>query len=327
MRTGKKQAAPAVRWLEVDIDHSGQRLDNFLLTNLKGVPKSHIYRIVRTGAVRINKGRTRPDYRLRTGDVVRIPPLRTGTPKSVAPVAVGRYRYLEARILYEDDGLLALDKPVGMAVHGGSGIRLGVIEALRALRPQARYLELVHRLDRDTSGCLLVAKKRSMLAALHKLLREPGGDGIDKRYLALVKGRWQGGAKKVPAALQKNVLRSGERMVKVSEHGRPSISLLRPKRAYPHAALVEIQLITGRTHQARVHAAHLGHPIAGDEKYGDRDFNQRMRNLGLKRLFLHAASVSFRHPVNGTRLRISAPLPEDLNSFLKRLNTLDEEKV
>jgi 23S rRNA pseudouridine955/2504/2580 synthase len=322
----RNPASEAIRWLEVDGEHAGQRLDNFLLATLKGVPKSHIYRIVRRGEVRINKGRARPDYRLNEGDIVRIPPLRTADTDRRAPAVVPeRYRALEARILYEDDGLLILDKPSGMAVHGGSGIRLGVIETLRLLRPRSRSLELAHRLDRDTSGCLVVAKKRSVLKALHALLRESGESGMDKRYQALVQGGWRGGERRVNAPLQKSVLRSGERLVRVSEQGKASVSIIAPLRRFREATLVEVRLLTGRTHQARVHAAHLGKPIAGDDKYGNKEFNQRMREYGLRRLFLHAASLSFIHPASGTRLHVEAPLPAELTEILDKLSPTDEK--
>lgn len=322
MSTGETRAA--VRLIEVDEDGAGQRLDNFLLRTLKGVPKSYIYRIVRKGEVRINKSRARPDYRLQAGDVVRVPPVRTAT-RTGTPPNPTLATALKGRILYEDDDLLVVDKPSGMAVHGGSGIVLGVIEALRALRPEARFLELVHRLDRDTSGCLIVAKKRSVLRTLHALLRTPGA-GIEKHYLALLKGPWRGGARKVNAPLQKHVLRSGERMVEVTETGKPSVSVFTPKAMYAGAVLVDIRLVTGRTHQARVHAASLGTPIAGDEKYGDREFNRSLRKLGLKRLFLHAASVSFPHPRDGRKLTVEAPLPPELVELSEHLQQVDKHE-
>lgn len=311
-----KEPAATVHYVTIDESHSGQRLDNFLIARLKGVPKTRIYRILRKGEVRINKGRTAPDYRLQAGDVVRIPPVRTA-PEREIPDGRDRFAWLESRILYEDDAFLAIDKPAGLAVHGGSGVSLGLIEALRQLRPGARFLELVHRLDRDTSGCLLVAKKRSALTALHAQLRD---GGIDKRYLALVKGRWTGGSLRIEAALEKNQLRSGERMVKVAEAGKVSVSHFIPRKAYDETTLMEIKLLTGRTHQARVHAAHVGHPIAGDEKYGDKAFNRDMRALGLGRLFLHAAELRFAHPLEGSKLDIKAPLPPELEAVLDKLN-------
>jgi 23S rRNA pseudouridine955/2504/2580 synthase len=317
-----KKRDTSVQHVRIESDRAGQRLDNFLISVLKGVPKTHIYRILRKGEVRINKGRARPDYRLEEGDDVRIPPVRTAA-AGPAPdnQGDGRWGWLEERVLYEDEALLAIDKPAGLAVHGGSGISLGLIEALRRLRPHSRFLELVHRLDRETSGCLLVAKKRAALVGLHALLRE---DGLDKRYLALVKGAWRA-RERVTAPLEKNQLRSGERMVSVSAAGKESETVFIPTKRYRDATLVEIELLTGRTHQARVHAAHSGHPIAGDDKYGDRTFNQAMRAQGLARLFLHAAELRFNHPVNGSKMRIAAPLPPELGAFLKRLEREPEE--
>jgi 23S rRNA pseudouridine955/2504/2580 synthase len=312
-------SAPA-RQVEIDAGHEGQRLDNFLMTALKGVPKTHIYRIVRKGEVRINKGRVKPDYRLKSGDILRIPPLRTAgaevRARLSAPQAGAGFEWLHDLVLYEDEALIAIDKPSGLAVHGGSGVSLGLIEALRALRPQARFLELVHRLDRDTSGCLLVAKKRAALVGLHAQLR----DGkLDKRYLALIKGHWRGPARRIEATLVKHQLQSGERRVQVAAAGKESASRFSPRRTFEDATLVEVRLLTGRTHQARVHAAHIGQPIAGDDKYGDAGFNRRMRALGLKRLFLHAASLGFTHPIDGEKLWIEAPLPPELTAVLERL--------
>ncbi len=307
-----------MRLIEIVDNDAGQRLDNFLRRHLKGVPKSHIYRILRKGEVRINKGRSKPDYRLQTGDIVRIPPVRTATRQ--APAKADGLDWLNARILYEDDDFLAIDKPSGMAVHGGSGIRLGLIEALRQLRPQCRFLELVHRLDRDTSGVLLIAKRRSVLRQLHEQLRNRQ---IQKYYIALLMGTWSGKAQRVEAALEKNLQQSGERMVKVSETGKPAVSRFTPRRNFSvnnlSATLVEIKLITGRTHQARVHAAHLGRPIAGDEKYGDKSFNAATKQLGLRRLFLHAAHLVFTHPAEDRKIRIESPLPGELAAIVEKL--------
>ena len=316
-----KKAGNTVQNIEIDSRHAGQRLDNFLIGVLKGVPKTHVYRVLRRGEVRINKGRARPDYRLQEGDVVRVPPVRMAVRTVAAPTAPGRVEWLEGRVLYEDEALLAIDKPAGLAVHGGSGVSLGLIEALRVLRPHSRFLELVHRLDRETSGCLLVAKKRAALLALHAQLRE---EGMGKRYLALVRGRWRQ-RRRVEAALEKNQLRSGERMVRVSPEGKSSASIFTPKENFKDATLVEIELLTGRTHQARVHAAHSGHPIAGDDKYGDAAFNKAMRERGLSRLFLHAAELEFSHPVNGSTMRILAPLPPELRGFLEQLKRNEQE--
>lgn len=315
----QQDSAVKVRFIEIDDHDVGQRLDNFLRRTLKGVPKSHIYRILRMGQVRINKGRSKPDYRLKMGDIVRIPPVRTATRSPVAKAE--NLGWLSQCILFEDDDFMAINKPSGLAVHGGSGIRLGLIEALRQLRSECRFLELVHRLDRETSGVLLIAKRRPVLRYFHELLREKH---IQKKYLALLMGEWIGKAKRVEVPLEKNQQQSGERMVKVSENGKLAISRITPKKNYNYkdvnAALVEIKLITGRTHQARVHAAHLGQPIAGDEKYGDKNFNSRIKKLGLKRLFLHAANLVFTHPSEDRKIRIEAPLPEELDDVLEKLS-------
>lgn len=306
------------RIVEVGPEDEGQRIDNFLTSRLKGVPKTMIYRILRKGEVRVNKGRIRHDYRVRSGDQVRIPPLRMSPPKEIAPGAHTQARITDA-ILYEDERLIALNKPAGLAVHGGSGLSYGLIEALRVARPELPSLELVHRLDRETSGCLLVAKRRSALRAVHELMR--GQEGIDKRYLALVRGRWEGGARRVEAPLVKNVLSSGERMVRVGQEGKPSVSVFAPRLRYRDCTLVEIELVTGRTHQARVHAAHIGHPIAGDAKYGEEDFNQAMRDAyGLRRLFLHAATLRFHLPGQPRPLELRAPLDPALQAVLDALD-------
>ncbi len=313
--------APKVRFIEIDEADAGQRLDNFLLRQLKGVPKSRIYRIVRMGEVRINKGRSKPDYRLKKGDTVRIPPVRTAS--RPAPPSADKLKWLNDRVLYEDDDLIAIDKPSGLAVHGGSGINLGLIEALRQLRPECRFLELVHRLDRDTSGVLLIAKRRPVLRDLHTQLRQ---GSTQKRYTALLRGNWVGKARRIDAPLEKNQLRSGERVVNVSDEGKAAASRFIPKQnfgpteALPEgASLVEIALLTGRTHQARVHAAHLGQPIAGDTKYGDTRFNNQLKDFGLSRLFLHASSITFMHPGQACKTRIEAPLASDLQAVLENL--------
>jgi 23S rRNA pseudouridine955/2504/2580 synthase len=309
---------PAARLVEVDAEHAGQRIDNFLSTQLKGVPRTLIYRVLRKGEVRVNSGRVRPDYRVQSGDRIRIPPVRTGAVAAGAQAGAGALELLAGRILYEDPGLLIIDKPAGMAVHGGSGVSYGVIEALRALRPEVASLELVHRLDRETSGCLMVAKRRSVLRALHEQLRS--GE-VKKRYLLLVAGRWQGGRRTVSEPLLKNVLQSGERMVQVSESGKHALTVFRAVSVYRTASLVEADLGTGRTHQIRVHAAHLAHPIAGDEKYGAPEFNRKMKRLGLRRLFLHAHALSFRLPGTERDLDVSAPLGDDLRSVLDALES------
>ncbi len=306
------------RQVTIDKESEGQRIDNFLINTLKGVPKSRIYRILRKGEVRINKGRIRPSYRLREGDILRIPPIRVAEPQpKTGPVLPLLQKRLTDSILYEDTGLLVLNKPSGMAVHGGSGLSHGIIETLRTMRPDARYLELVHRLDRDTSGCLMIAKKRSVLRTLHELLRS---NRVDKQYLALVKGKWRGGDKRVEAPLRKNMLASGERIVRVEAQGKAAVTCFKPVHCYPRATLVEVTLLTGRTHQIRVHAAHIGHPIAGDEKYGSASFNRQMREQGLSRLFLHAQRLRFRNGVETIPTEFHAPLPEELESVLKNLD-------
>ncbi len=302
-------------------EDAGQRIDNFLLRHLKGVPRSHVYRLLRTGQVRVNKGRIKAQYRVEEGDVVRLPPVRTAAAAPSPAPGQDLVRKLDEWIVYEDADLLVIDKPAGLAVHGGSGVSYGLIEALRAARPDARFLELVHRLDRDTSGCVMIAKRRSMLRALHELMRE---GGIRKHYLALVVGEWQGGARKVQVALRKDLLKGGERHVKVDEdEGKRAISHFKPLQRFPDATLMEIGIVTGRTHQIRVHAAHLGHPVAGDDKYGDRDANRRLREQGLKRMFLHAASLGFERPGTGEPLAISAPLEPALRALLDTLEQAD----
>lgn len=303
----------------IDEEVVGQRLDNFLIRHLKGVPKARIYRALRKGEVRVNKGRVKQDYRLQEGDQVRIPPLRVSEPTKAPKPHAGMANMLEQRILYEDTSLLIMAKPAGMPVHGGSGISMGLIEALRAIRPKQKLLELVHRLDRDTSGCLLIAKKRALLVALHQLLTHRK---VVKQYLALVKGRWPDDVKEVNEPLRKNILRSGERIVTVSDEGKPAATKFRVLKKYKNATLVEAKPLTGRTHQIRVHAAVMGHPIAGDEKYGDAEFNKRMRHLGLKRLFLHAAGIQFKLP--DKNINVCNALDEDL---IRAITRLQLEKV
>ncbi|MEK7191274.1 MAG: 23S rRNA pseudouridine(955/2504/2580) synthase RluC [Pseudomonadota bacterium] len=306
----------SVRHVEIDETRSGQRLDNFLLTTLKGVPKSRIYRLVRKGEVRVNRGRTKPDYRLQTGDIVRLPPVRMAPAAEQVPPE--RFAWLADRIIYEDEHLLAVDKPAGFAVHAGSGVAFGLIEGLRALRPEAPMLELAHRLDRDTSGCLLIAKSRPALLGLHQALKT---GGIAKRYLALVRGLWRGRQRTITAALERHE-RGGERMVEAGEEGKTAASVFHPRTRYTEAGatLVEVELLTGRTHQARVHAAHAGHPIAGDDKYGDREFNRELRAVGLKRLFLHAWRLNFKHPLTNSKMALEAPLAPELSALLERLD-------
>jgi 23S rRNA pseudouridine955/2504/2580 synthase len=303
-----------VRYVEIDESREGQRLDNFLIGQLKGVPKSHIYRVLRRGEVRVNSGRVSADYRLQSGDRVRIPPIRQGEPPK--SVNADRFAWLRERVLYEDAELLVLDKPAGLAVHGGSGVAVGVIEALRQLRPESPMLDLAHRLDRDTSGCLLIAKRRSALVALHAMLRE---GNVEKCYIALVRGRWRGGRRRISAPLQGDRVKGGERRVTTAAEGRAAESDFDPQGFYGAATLMEVRLHTGRMHQARVHAVFAGHPIAGDDKYGERDFNRELRSVGLRRLFLHAARLRFAHPASGAKIDVVSPLPPELAAVLERL--------
>ena len=314
-----------VRFISIDEDQAGQRLDNFLRVVLKGVPKTHIYRLIRKGEVRVNKGRAKAETKLAADDVVRVPPVRVSDAK--VPVAAGMdvARRIESAIIYEDDALLVLNKPSGLAVHGGSGINIGVIEALRQLRPECRFLELVHRIDRDTSGCLLIAKKRSLLRHLHAQIRE---HHMLKVYNALVDGRWPARKESVSAPLQKNILQSGERMVSVHPQGKRSKTRFRVLARYQEATLVEASLETGRTHQIRVHTQHAGHPILGDSKYGYENTQQLTARIGLQRLFLHAAKVGINLP-DGSYREFDAPLPEELVGILRGLQEakLQDAKV
>jgi 23S rRNA pseudouridine955/2504/2580 synthase len=309
----------AVTWLTVGEESAGQRIDNFLVRILKGVPKSHVYRILRTGEVRVNKGRVGVEKRLAPGDVVRVPPVRLAKPAATSPSVPKTAS--KAPILYEDDAIIAIDKPAGLAVHGGSGIAYGLIEQLRAARADARFLELVHRLDRDTSGVLLVAKRRAALVALHQQLRN--GD-FDKRYLVLVRGRWRDSKRAVRLSLHKFATREGERRVRVEEDGREAETVFHRRRIWgghePPLALLEAELRTGRTHQIRVHLTHLGFPLAGDDKYGDFVWNKALAKEGLRRMFLHAWKLSFVHPTTGEPLAVESQLPSDLASFVAQLD-------
>jgi 23S rRNA pseudouridine955/2504/2580 synthase len=306
-----------IQHLTIATDHVGQRLDNYLLSRLKGLPKSRLYRIIRKGELRVNKKRVKPDYRLQEGDIIRVPPLRLSAPNEKNPPSEKLALLFEKAIIFEDKNFLAINKPAGIAVHGGSGIQLGVIEALRALRPKQKYLELVHRLDRDTSGCLLIAKKSSILKELHELLRS---GTMKKTYLALVVGHWPKSLKKIAAPLYKNQLQSGERIVRVQPEGKSSLTEFRPIRYFPEASLVEAMPITGRTHQIRVHAQYAEHSIIGDEKYGDKMANKKMRALGCKRLFLHASELTFILPSLNQRFTFNAELPDELTNLINRLS-------
>ena len=311
----KQLSKDAVNWVEIGENAAGQRIDNFLLTLLKGVPKSHIYRILRSGEVRVNSKRVEASARLMIGDRLRVPPVRTADP-ALAPPAPW-VQPAEFPILFEDDALLAIDKPAGVAVHGGSGIAFGVIEQLRQARPGQSFLELVHRLDRDTSGVLLLAKKRAALVAMHALMR----DGhTDKRYLALVRGRWPHLRREVRVALHKYVTAGGERRVRADADGQDAITIFTRKQVWPEATLLEARLKTGRTHQIRVHLAHAEYPIAGDDKYGDFEWNKVLARQGLKRMFLHAARLGFTHPGTGAALQLEAKLPPELAAHIARLD-------
>lgn len=307
---------PSVYYITIEPDYAGQRIDNFLLARLKGVPKTRIYRLLRKGEVRVNKKRVDASDRLQAGDKVRIPPVQVA--ESVTPERPGRslMRLLSERVLYEDKSLLIVNKPSGIPVHGGSQVKIGMVEALRCMHPEWPHLELAHRLDADTSGCLVLAKKRGVLKELHELFRS---GKMQKIYLALTRGHWKEAECRVEVSLQKNHLSSGERIVRVSQDGKASLTIFKPLETFTDAMLVEAHLYTGRTHQIRVHAEHRHHPIAGDEKYGDRDFNKKMRERGLKRLFLHANSLEFVLPSTGQTIRVSAPLDADLLDCLNNL--------
>jgi len=310
-------AAPGgVRHLEITPVHAGQRLDNFLLRELKGAPKSLIYRILRKGEVRVNGGRVQPGQRLQTGDVLRIPPVRLADAERRAPrPPPGLAERLREAVLHEDRELLVLDKPAGLAVHKGSGLDFGAIELLRSLRPDEPFLELAHRLDRETSGCLMLARTPGALRAIQSALR---AGRVEKRYLALVRGYWNHGPREVNAPLRRNVLRGGERMVEVLDDGKPALTRFRPVSLFKPASLLEADIATGRTHQIRVHAAHVDHPLAGDEKYGDPAFNRMMaERYGLRRLFLHAHSLIV--PLGGREIAVSAPLDAELKAVLDGL--------
>ncbi len=309
--------AAAVKTLMVDEESAGQRLDNYLLRHLKGVPKTHVYRIIRTGEVRINKGRVNADTRVQTGDMVRLPPVRVATVDASAPVAPGR----EFPVLMEDEQMMAIDKPAGVAVHGGSGVSFGVIEQLRQARPGARMLELVHRLDRDTSGVLLIAKKRSALTRLQDQFRDRE---TGKTYMALVKGQWPSNKKVIDLPLQRYLIANGagegERRVRIAHkddaNAQRAITLVRVSRLVGDYSLLEVTIKTGRTHQIRVHLASQGYPIVGDDKYGDFELNKRLAALGMKRMFLHAWRLQFLHPQTGRTETVEAALPDELQNFI-----------
>lgn len=324
----EQQSAPirtGVQHFEVSEDEAGQRLDNYVHKRLGEIPRSKVYRVIRKGEVRVNGHRAGPDTRLQAHDKIRIPPVRVRPPEEVGRPSAELQATIRKAIVHEDERLIVIDKPSGIAVHGGSGISFGVIEALRASRP-AEHFELAHRLDRDTSGCLIVARNTQTLRVVHALLREEETT-FEKRYLTLLKGPWDLGKKRIDAPLRTDTRVGGERTVRVDASGKPSLSEFRPVQFFGRrATLMEVSLLTGRTHQIRVHAQHAGHPVAGDEKYGDEVFNEEMRTLGLNRMFLHASSVSFEWPNGAGLFSVNAPLPPDLAKLVDKLGDLPKAK-
>lgn len=309
-----------VKFVEITSEHSDQRIDNYLFTLLKGVPKSRIYRIIRKGEIRINGSRIKPDYKLNEGDKIRIPPVRIAEREAFILPSKKLQYLLEKNILYEDDALLVLNKPSGLAVHGGSGIKLGLIEALRLIRPKTDYFELVHRIDRETSGCLIVAKKRSSLRYLQEQMRNKK---ISKVYYALATGKWPRGRNRIDLPLMAFEQKTGEKIVRVNSKGKKSVTIFSVMKRYHNFTLLEASLETGRTHQIRVHAQHIGCPLAGDSKYGLDDINKDIRKSGLKRMFLHAFKIGFSLPC-GKNIFIEAPMPSDLSEHLMKLDCRDE---
>lgn len=310
----KNQKKTTVEHIIVSDDYADQRIDNFLLTKLKGMPKSRVYRILRKGEVRVNKKRISPFYKLKKGDVVRLPPVFLEEKAKQAPPSEFTARLLQSRVLYEDENLLIINKPSGMSVHAGSTVRVGVVEALRHLYPKLPQLELAHRLDSETSGCLVLAKKKRILREMHTLLRE---GKVNKIYWALTKGKWKRSEFKVDVSLHKDYRDGGKHVVEVTEDGKSALTLFQTLQAFPSASLMEAKLFTGRTHQIRVHAAYRGHPIAGDDRYGDAEFNKYVRQMGLKRMFLHARSIDFVLPSLNQRIRVEAPLDPELDVCIK----------
>ncbi|MVW77904.1 RluA family pseudouridine synthase [Bordetella sp. 02P26C-1] len=309
--TPASTASPAVRLVEVGPEHEGQRIDNFLLRLCKGVPKTHIYKAIRGGEVRVNKGRIQADYRVAVGDVVRVPPFRMPAPDQPRPVPAAEFP-----VVFEDDAMLVIDKPAGVAVHGGSGVSFGVIEQLRAARPGAKFLELVHRLDRETSGLLMVAKKRSALLALHAMLREGKGG---KHYLALVEGDWVNERQHIRMALTKWTTQSGERRVRPDPDGQPAHTIVTLQQRFGGYSLLDAELRSGRTHQIRVHLAASGYPIVGDDKYGRDETRAQFARQGFTRMFLHAHQLTLPHPLTGETLTLTAPLPAACRKLLQQL--------
>ena len=302
-----------VQNIEINADNDGQRIDNFLMSKLKGLPKSRIYKILRSGEVRVNKGRIKPSHRILSGDIVRIPPVRM-TESKHPDIPDRFFDEINNSILFENDDVFIINKPAGLAVHAGSNIAFGVIDILRADRFKDQFIELVHRLDRQTSGCLVLAKSRNALTQLNALFNS--NKAIKKQYLTLTKGNWSEAENRIDAPLSKNEIKGGERMVTVNPDGKTAVSLFKPVEQFDDCSLVEVTLLTGRTHQIRVHAASENHHVAGDEKYGDKTFNKRIKNLGLGRMFLHARHLAF--DLNGP-IRVTAPLEESLKNIIETL--------
>jgi len=319
MTTPDKNKSFSVQFIEISAAQAGQRIDNFLLTLEKGVPKSRIYRAIRKGEVRVNKGRIKQTYKIQAGDSIRVPPLHTSDKVVMTTVNDHVRKQLTEAVIFEDDHILALNKPPGLAVHAGSNIDQGIIESLRIIRSELPYLELVHRLDRDTSGCLLLAKSRDSLLNLQQQMIN---HDIDKRYLTLLRGYWDKEERLIEQPLQKNAVSSGERMVRVDPEGKYAKTIFVPVESFPKAQLTEVILFTGRTHQIRVHSAFMNHPVAGDDKYGHRNFNRDMKKVGLKRMFLHSWKLGITHPETNEPLLLVAPLPVQLNNVLEKLRQI-----
>ncbi|VAW81723.1 Ribosomal large subunit pseudouridine synthase C [hydrothermal vent metagenome] len=321
MNTVNNSTKAEIRLIEVSDAESGQRIDNYLMKHLKGVPRSMIYRLLRKGSVRVNKKRKKPDYRIEAGDIVKIPPIRTAESTNI-DIPAHQADKIRQCILYEDDVLMVLNKPAGLAVHGGSGLAWGLIELVRQTWPEHKSIELVHRLDRYTSGCLLLAKTR---AALLDIQQQIQAHDLHKSYLAVTQGQWPRSEVKVETALRKNVIQGGERMVMVDPEGKEATSYFRTRQQFSTAALCEVEIVTGRTHQIRVHAASEGHALAGDQKYGDSEFNKQFKLVGLNRIFLHAHKISLRHPLSNKVMVVEAPLPVELRSVLHKLETISND--
>lgn len=316
MNTVNNSTKPGIRLLEVSASESGQRIDNYLMKHLKGVPRSMIYRLLRKGSVRVNKKRKKADYRIESGDIIKIPPVRTAQAGNVE-IPDHQVDKIKQCVLYDDDSLMVINKPAGMAVHGGSGLAWGLIELVRLAWPEFKSIELAHRLDRYTSGCLLLAKTRP---ALLNIQQQITSCTLHKSYLALTQGNWKSDKVKIESRLRKNVMQGGERMVQVDPEGKEALSYFKTQTQFAEAALCEVEIVTGRTHQIRVHAASEGHPLAGDTKYGNASFNKRLKVHGLKRMFLHAHQLTFLHPETNKPILVTAPLASELQVILQNLS-------